>query len=272
MRLLACRFEIAADCERVAAWLDPMLQHAVQQHPVSRVHRFEIARDGARYRVTEDGVVAPPMETAEAAAYAVFFRSHQLALTALPEFTKVHAGCATWQGRRLVAVGAPHAGKTTLMTRLLYAGFSVHADEMVLLRGGEALPYPRRFGVRGPTMALIPELAAYAPPGVPAPGTLVVDPLRLGFEWRAEAGPVDAVVYLEPNHGGASRLEPCPKHVMAHRVMSQSTGPDSGKSDWIRDVCAMLLRSSSHVLWLGDLDQAVAAIREMLEGTPRLAA
>jgi hypothetical protein len=34
----------------------------------------------------------------------------------------------------------------------------------------------------------------------------------------------------------------------------------------------MLHRSSSHVLWLGHLDQAVAAIREVLEGTPRLAA
>jgi hypothetical protein len=249
-----------------------MLQHAVQQHPVSRVHRFQITRDGARYRVEEDGAVAPPMDTPEAAAYAVFFRSHQLALAALPEFTKVHAGCATWQGRRLVAVGPPHAGKTTLMTRLLYAGFSVHADEMVLLRDGQALPYPRRFGVRGPTVALIPELAAFAPPGVATPASLVVDPLRLGFEWRAEAGPVDAVLYLERNHGGGSRLEPCPKHVMAQRIMSQSTGPESGKRDWIRDVCAILHRSSSYVLWLGELDQAVAAIRAMLKGTPRLAA
>ena len=40
VRLLACRFEIAVDCERLAAWLDVMLSRATQRYPVSRVHRF----------------------------------------------------------------------------------------------------------------------------------------------------------------------------------------------------------------------------------------
>jgi hypothetical protein len=169
-------------------------------------------------------------------------------------------------------VGAPQAGKTTLMTRLLYAGFAVQGDELVLVRDGEALPYPRRFGVRALTVPLIPQLAAFASPGPGGPGSLIVDPLHLGFDWRIEAGPVAAVLYLEPNHGGPSRLEPCPTHVMAQWVMSQSTGPAAGKRQWIRDVCAILDRASSHILRLGDLDGAVDAVKQALQSSPNMAA
>ena len=270
--LLACRIDITADCERVAAWLDPMLQHASQDYPISRVHRLAISMEGDRYRIEEDGAARAIEPTAESAGYAVFARIHVLALDALPEFTKVHAGCASWEGRRVLAVGPPHAGKTTLMTRLIYEGFSVQGDELVLLRDGLALPYPRRFGVRAPTVALIPQLAAMGPPGPGGPAPLVIDPAQLGFDWRIEAAPVEAVLYLEPNHGGPSRLEPCPKYQMAQRIMSQSSGPEAGKRQWIRDVCAILDRASSHVLRLGDLDAAVDAVKEALRGTPRVAA
>lgn len=270
--LLACRVDITADCERVAAWLDPMLQQASQDYPISRVHRFAIRREAERYRIEEDGAARAIESTPESAGYAVFARIHVLALAALPEFTKVHAGCANWEGRRVLAVGPPHAGKTTLMTRLIYEGFSVQGDELVLLGDGLALPYPRRFGVRAPTVALIPQLADMGRPGSGGSAPIVIDPAQLGFDWRIEAAPVDAVLYLEPNHGGPTRLEPCPKYLMAQRIMSQSSGPEAGKRQWIRDVCAMLARASSHVLRLGDLDTAVVAVKEALQGTPRVAA
>lgn len=262
--------DVTVDCERVAGWLAPMLQEAAQDHPVSRTHRFAVRREAGGYAIEEDG--APPRiePTPEAAGYAVFFRMHALALAALPEFTKIHAGSARWQGRRVIAVGPPHAGKTTLMTRLVYEGFEVEGDELVLVRDGLALPYPRRFGVRAPTVALIPQLRALTGEGRPEP--LVVDPAVLGAPWRIESAPVDAVLFLEPNHGGPTALVPCPKHEMVRRIMSQSTGPESGKREWIRDVCAMVVRASSHVLRLGDLDAAVVAVKTALEGTSKAAA
>lgn len=261
--------EVSVDCERVAEWLAPMLQQAEQDHPIARTHRFAVRRLPEGYAVEEDG--APPrMEaTPEAAGYAVFSRMHALALAALPEFTKIHAGSARWQGRRVIAVGPPHAGKTTLMTRLVYAGFAVEGDEMVLVRDGVALPYPRRFGVRAPTVDLIPQLGALTGGGRPAP--LVVDPVLLGAPWRIEAGPVDAVLFLEPNHGGETALVPCPKHDMVRRVMSQSSAPEAGKRQWIRDVCAIVDRASSHVLRLGRLDAAVVAVTSALQGTSKAA-
>ena len=86
----------------------------------------------------------------------LFWRMHELALAALPEFTRIHAGCATWGGRRFVAAGPPRSGKSTLMARLLYEGFHVHCDDLILLQGGEVLPYPRRFFLRRAGAALIP--------------------------------------------------------------------------------------------------------------------
>ena len=267
MRLLACRVEIDVDCERLAAWLDAMLSRATQRYPVSRVHHFAARREDGGYRLFEDGAPAGFERSPESAGYALTARIHKAALSALPEFTKVHAGCATWQGRRLLAVGPPRAGKTTLMTRLVFEGFAVHGDELVLLRDGAALPYPRRFGVREPTVGLIPQLAARA-----AAGPLVTDPAALGFDWVVEPAPVAAVFYLEPNHGGGTLLTPCPKHLMAHRIMAQSTGPSAGKPQWIRDVCAILDSASSHTLVVGGLDEAVAGIKDVLQRTPRVAA
>src|SRR5262245_24528703 len=239
VHLLACRFDIRADCERLADALDHLLQRAHQRHPVSRCHRFDVRRSADGYRIEEDGLAQGIESTPQSACYVLTSRIHALALAALPEFTKVHAGCATWQGRRLLAVGPPEAGKTTLMTRLVYEGFAVHGDELVLLRNGEALPYPRRFGVRAPTLRLIPQLAA-SRPGTIGAGSVVTDPADLGFDWVIEPAPVAAVFYLVPNHGGQTSLEPCPKHIMAQRIMSQSTSPDGGRRQWIRDVCAIL--------------------------------
>lgn len=268
MRLLACRMEVAVDCERVAAWLAPMLQEAEQDHPISRTYRFAVRRLADGYAIEEDGARLRIEPTPEAAGYAVFSRMHVLALAALPEFTKIHAGSARWEGRRVIAVGPPRAGKTTLMTRLVYAGFAVEGDEMVLVRDGVALPYPRRFGVRAPTVDLIPQLGALTEG---RPGPLVVDPALLGAPWRIEAGPVDAVLFLEPNHGGETALVPCPKHDMVRRVMSQSSAPRAGKRDWIRDVCAIVDRASSHVLRLGRLDAAVVAVTTAVQGTSKAA-
>lgn len=267
VRLLACQFQIIADCDRLAASLTPMLQHATQDYPVSHHHRFEVHQEDGRYRIEENGAARTFEPTPESVGYAVCARVHQLALAALPGFTKVHAGCATWQGRRLLAVGPAHSGKTTLMTRLLFEGFAVHGDELVVLRGGEAVPFPRRFGLRPRTLALIPQLAGFA-----RPGPVALDPSQLGFDWRITPGPVDAVFFLEPNHRGRSELHLCPQHLMAQRVMSQSTPPNTGRRGWLSDVCAILTQAGCYILRLGDLDTAVAVVKDGLRAAPTVAA
>lgn len=263
MRLLACEFRLDVDCQQLLALLDSRVQHAAQRYPVSRRHQLEVCRTDGGYRVCENGQDGYLQGTAHAVANTLLWRMNELALDALAEFTRIHAGCASWGGKRFLAAGAPQAGKSTLVTCLLYEGFAVHSDDMVLLRGNEVLPYPRRFGIRPPTVELIPQLARLA---AGRSWGLALDPSELGFDWRIEPAPVDAVFFLEPNHGGATRLDACPKYVMAERVMSQSSLPAGGARSWIGDVCTMLERADCHVLRFGELGAAVAVIKDALRG------
>ena len=104
-------------------------------------------------------------------------------------------------------------------------------------------------------MALIPQLVTQSVDSFEwagwDPGSLALDPSMLGFEWRIEPAPVDAVLFLELDAGGEARLEPCPKYAMAERLMFQSNQPAGGPGEWVRDVCAMLDRAACFVLRSG---------------------
>jgi hypothetical protein len=218
------------------------------------------------YRLHEDGQEREWHADTRSAAFALFERIQDLALEALPEFTKLHAGCATGGGKRLVAVGPAHSGKSTLMTRLLYEGFAVHCDDIVLLRAGQVLPYPRCLWIRPTTFALIPQLAALASrrPDGEGGDELPLDPSELGFEWRIEPGPVDAVFFLEPAADGETRLEPCPKYAMASRVMGQSSLPIGGARQWISDIAEMVDRANCYVLHWRALEPSVRLVKDAL--------
>ena len=273
IQLLACEFHVSTDAEAVVRWLDGVRPSAVQDHPVSRRHRLEVRREAGGYRVLEDGedrgVIAGPDE----AGTLVERRLHELAFGALAECTKVHAGCATWRGRRFLVVGKGRAGKTTLMTRLLVEGFSVEGDEMVLVRDGHVVAYPRRFGIRRRTLGLVPQVGALAPHLSGAPDSdepdgyqiLALDPSQLGLPWRIGSGPVDVLLLLDGRHAGPTQARACPDHVMVRGVMAQSNPPSTGRAAWVRDVCTVVRGAAGYLLTLGDLDSAVSVVRQCVE-------
>jgi hypothetical protein len=277
VRLLACEFQVLTDSEAVACWLDRAGRSAVQDYPVSRRHRLEVRGGVDGYRVREDGRDRGVERTPAGAGAHLERRFHELAFAALADHTKVHAGSAVWRGRRFLVAGHGRAGKSTLMSRLLCGGVGVEGDEMVLLREGQAVAYPRRFGIRRPTLTLVPQLAVLAPEQARRPDphgpdgyhVLALDPAALGLPWRIGWGPVDAVFFLERDPGQPSRVVPCPRYVMAQRLMAHSAPPSGGRAAWIRDVCATLERATCYTLQLGDLDSAVAAVQRCLE--PRAA-
>jgi hypothetical protein len=260
---------LTVDCERVLAQLDGLVQHATQRFPVAWCHDLQVWRADGGYRIHENGPERNAHGSPRAVAELLVRRMNEIALSVLPEFTKVHAGCAGWRGKRFLAVGPALSGKSTLMARLLFEDFAVHGDDLVLLRRGEVLPFPRRFLIRRPTVGLIPQLAALTPEeeNHGSMRELALDPSALGFAWDIEAAPVDVVFFLEPNRGGATWLEVCQKFVMAERVMSLSSPPAGGARDWIRDICAMLARADCYVLRFGDLEAAVSIVREALRST-----
>jgi hypothetical protein len=257
---------VAADDAEPLLQLDRLVPRPAQSFPVSRHHRLEARRvEGGGYGLHENGRPRGRQPDAVATARTLYWRMHELVLDAVPDFSRMHAGCASFGGRRLLAAGPPYSGKSTLMARLLYEGFDVHCDDLVLLQGGEVLPYPRRFFVRRAAAPLIPQLVTR--PGETfgwagwEPGSLALDPLALGLEWRIERAPVDVVLLLERDVGGPARLDPCPKYAMAERLMFHSSPPAGGPGEWARDVCALLDRAECFVLRSGDLEASVSAVK-----------
>ena len=264
VHLLACDFSVSADCEELFSELDGLVQHCSQRYPVSRRYRFEIWRTDGGYRLCEDGRDLDARPDARSAAVVLYARMQHLALDALSDFTKIHAGCADWQGKRLVVVGPARSGKTTLMTRLLYEGFAVHCDDLVLTRQGTVLPYPRLFWVRSHALALLPQIAEFAAKAPATQEHFAVSPSQLGFDWQIAPAPADTVIFLEPNHGGETRLDACPMYSMAERIMLQSNPPAAGIRDLLRDVCNVLQHAACFVLQCGALDAGSAAVKAAL--------
>jgi hypothetical protein len=136
IHILACSFSVISDCERFIAALDSRIAYAVQDFPATRSHRIEVWRCNGGYRLREDGRDLEPRSDAEEAAEALFYRLYELSFEALPQFTKIHAACASWQGKRFLVAGPARAGKTTLMTRMVFEGFAVHCDDVILFSIG----------------------------------------------------------------------------------------------------------------------------------------
>lgn len=260
VQLLACEFSIASDCALVVSALDGFVQHATQHVAPSRSYTFEARRTGESYRLRADGNDMPPAPDAQSAAEALFWRMHDLALEAMADHTKLHAGCATIGGRRLLVVGPATAGKSTFMTRLLYDGHAVHCDDMVLLRGAEVVPFPRRFRIRPAAVPLLPQVAAIADRLPRDRECLALDPAEEGFAWHITRAAVDVLVYLDGGDRSRVTMDPCPKHVMATHLMAQSNLPAGGRRTWVRDICGLLDRADAYVLFSGDLNNMVAAL------------
>jgi hypothetical protein len=279
IQLLACQFHISTDAEEVFHRLDRIRMSAIQDHPVLRRHRLHVRREADGYRVLEDDDGGSLVVDADEAGALVERRLHELAVDALADHTKLHAGTATWHGRRFLVVGGRGAGKTTLMTRLLFEGCSVEGDEMVLMRDGSAVAFPRRFGIRPRTLRLVPEVGALVPelrdaPGSDEPGgyhVLALDPDQLGLTWHIGTGPI-SVIFLVRRHEGATRLTPCPTPVVLQRLMEQSVAPRGGTAAWIRDLSALVRGACAYELAIGDLDSVVAVVRQCLTHAARRAA
>ena len=255
------------DCQEFVDAFDGRVQHASQNFAASRCHRLEVWKNERGYSLKEDGRELDPQADAESAAEAVLWRMQELSLAALPEFTKIHAGCASWQGKRFLMAGPTRAGKTTLMTRMLYEGFAVYCDDIVLLRHGQVFPYPRRLWIRAEAVRLLPQIVPFVVRSRKMRNHFSIDLTELGFEWHIDGAPVDAVFFLEPNHGADTRLEEYPKYAMAQLIMSQSNLPAAGAHEWVKDVVAMLDTASSYLLHCGKLDSAIKAIKSALERT-----
>ncbi len=277
VQYVGSRFDLTIAHEGMAARVDTLLHRATQDHPVLAEHRFAVEPDGDGFRLLEDDRPPVWLATDEAAVDHLDRRMHDIAIAELGDRTKLHAGCGVLAGRRFIVVGRGGAGKTTLMTRLLgEAGCQVEGDELVMLSGGSAVAYPRRFGVRRLTLTLVPAVGSLAPhlttgPEALEPGgyhVLALDPTRLDVPWHIGHGPVDVIFLLQSRVEGDSRVEPADSLTTMERLMEQSAAPDSGSAAWVRDLTRLARSARAFGLAVGTLDSAVACVTRSVVGRP----
>lgn len=168
----------------------------------------------------------------------------------------------------MLLVGEKEAGKTTTAMHLLLEGFDMVGDELVLLRDGEAVTFPRPFYVRDTALKMLPRFAGHdAAPFVRTTdgGRLVAADLQqFGARWRIRPAPIGAIFFLEPNHGGATSFTPCGKLEMVQRMLSQTSPPPSGRAGWMRDFCSAINQADTIVARMGDLQEATRLFRRFL--------
>jgi hypothetical protein len=88
-----------------------------------------------------------------------------------------------------------------------------------------------------------------------------LDPTELGFAWRLERGPVDRIVVITPNHGGASRLRPLEPHRVIERLLQSSFRWGESRSRLLA-AASRLGGGGGWGLELGNAEDAVRRLEE----------
>ena len=204
-------------------------------------------------------------------AYALLKLVHESALRDMAGYVRIHAACADYRGSRFIVIGEKGAGKTTLMLKLLSRGngFRVNGDEMVLVRDGMALPFPRRFHVKRGFKELFRNLTPRIEdsPSLPVPGghTLkAFSPKEAGFDWEIDERPIRAICCLTPNHGKKTRILSCSGLAMLREIMPMTFLSEEGDHRKIGGLCRLINTVETRRLLVGDLDGAVSALEDLL--------
>jgi len=241
----------------VAACPDQPLQ-------VRKFLRYRISGTGP-YIIEEEGDWLESRATRDDVLYTVYERVYARTLERffLSGWVLLHGAMASVGQQRLLLLGHKGAGKSTLSSRLLYAGHAVEGDESVLERGGQFLPLPRAFHLKPGIEENIPELADHLPqmPKLPVEDNHVtsMNPTSLGFHWAIRNGPVGAVIWITPNHGGETTLRAYAPFQMVQRTLESILAWQLPRRELV-GVAARLGRTGGYELLLGDAGSAVRVL------------
>jgi hypothetical protein len=267
---LALGVAIATNCPALNRQLDYLVQDARQDMEIAAHVRFEAILEGRTYRILESGRELGVAHDPIAALDILYSASYARANATFAMGTVfLHAASGRLGDRRFLLIGQSGAGKTTLILHLAEHGVAVEGDEIAILGPQGVAALPRHFHVKGASLTELPWLK----PGAERPqyydngnGTYVfaVSPARMGFAWDIGWGPVDAVFYLQSNHGGQPRIEEMPRHRMVQLAMKELRLPHPKDRSWLAPLCAMLNRARAYDLTVGHLDKTARLLLSRL--------
>ena len=241
------------------------------QDPIvaSRTLTIEVLKKEGAYVVIEEGEVLVSSPDAERITLYLHELINYRISGYMSDLIKVHAASGSLKGKRFLLIGDKGAGKTTLITRLLFEDTAVYGDETVLLQGEAVLPFPRKFHLKEGTLSLVPQLVPICEnlmryPAYYGGRFCFFDPTDAGCDWRITKGQVDALFYLEPRHTERTDIERCPDWLMVQKLLLQASDFASNPEAHIGQLCHLVDASENFICYLGELDRAVLLLKDLL--------
>jgi len=268
-QLLCAGVDIRYDDPGLAPYLDYITVGAGQAVPELVGMNYSVRGRGP-WEVFEEERLAAGAATAMDVQYHLYLRIYRRVLEryVLAGWVGLHGALVNIHGRRLLLLGDKGAGKSTLTSKLLFAGHPIEGDEMVLVRDGQVMALPRRLHLKPGIETQVPELVPLLE-NLPASWAgeqqlRGLDPTALGLPWVIHCGRVDHIVWLRPNHGGDTRLSPMSSMSLIQRLMEAYLGWGESRSG-VFGCCAGLARHGGHELLQGQPDEAIALLAALAE-------
>lgn len=232
--------------------------------------RFTVERrpGQAFYFVSVEGEEVDKALSVAWAVECVLNRVYQGILGRLEGFLGVHAAAASWRGRGLILSAPMDAGKTTLVTGLVRAGFDYLSDEMALVDPdtGVLHPFPKALTLEPPSIRLMPDLKELIP-------SQFEWPARLRYHFNTEdirSGSLGApcrvgyVIFPTYVEGAATQVQPMSRAEAAMLLVENALNFRRLRRRGFLAVATIAAEALCYRLTMGDLDSAVRTVAELV--------
>jgi hypothetical protein len=144
----------------------------------------------------------------------------------------------------------------------------VQGDENLIVTGDGVIATPRCLHVKETSLDVLPALSEQIrsqPFVTDWSGNIVYScpPNFTGGEWTIVEGPIDALVFLEPNFGGSSVLSPLGHEPAFEHVLENAFLPTTGRARAVARLRTLALGCCCWRLQTGNLDQAIERLRRL---------
>jgi hypothetical protein len=268
-QLLCSEITIVYDDPGLQLLLSYIALNARQNIPITAQWSYQVRGTGP-YEIYEEGDLFDQTNSLSDVQFHIYQRSYRRILDRYitAGWIALHAGIVQVAGQRMLLMGDKGAGKTTLTSRLLTSGHAVEGDEIALVRRDDVMACPRRLHIKPGIEKNVPALAphlANLPTSISSGVTIrALDPTVAGYAWNIISGPLDKIIYIAPNHGGETTLEPLSTFNVLQRLLENYLGWGQSKKQ-VRNYAMQLSRRDSFQLNLGNAESAVT----LLEALPR---